>query len=387
MTAAQPALAQGVLEMHPKGFGFLRDPAKSYAPKPGDPYVGQPLVQKHRLKQGLHIAGTTEMARKGAPGPRLATVELIEGIDARDFKPRAWEELTAVDPTQRLTLETGETPLTTRVIDLFTPIGKGQRGLIVAPPRTGKTVLLSHIAQAMMLNHPDVHLVVLLVDERPEEVTEFKRMVIKPEATARGGKCEVIASSNDQEAVVHMRTSEVVLDRAKRMAEQGKDVLILLDSLTRLARAYNKGSSSGKTGSGGLDSRALDIPKRLFGAARAFDEGGTLTILGTALIETNSRMDDVIFQEFKGTGNMELVLDRKLADKRVYPAIDLAQSGTRKEERILGAEMLERVTLLRRSLLSMKGKDTDSMEQLIRKLKDTESNAEFLDTVGKFVGK
>jgi len=292
-----------------------------------------------------------------------------------------------VDPTQRLTLETGETPLTTRVIDLFTPIGKGQRGLIVAPPRTGKTVLLSHIAQAMMLNHPDVHLVVLLVDERPEEVTEFKRMVIKPEATARGGKCEVIASSNDQEAVVHMRTSEVVLDRAKRMAEQGKDVLILLDSLTRLARAYNKGSSSGKTGSGGLDSRALDIPKRLFGAARAFDEGGTLTILGTALIETNSRMDDVIFQEFKGTGNMELVLDRKLADKRVYPAIDLAQSGTRKEERILGAEMLERVTLLRRSLLSMKGKDTDSMEQLIRKLKDTESNAEFLDTVGKFVGK
>ena len=186
---------------------------------------------------------------------------------------------------------------------------------------------------------------------------------------------------------MHMRTSEVVLDRAKRMAEQGKDVLILLDSLTRLARAYNKGSSSGKTGSGGLDSRALDIPKRLFGAARAFDEGGTLTILGTALIETNSRMDDVIFQEFKGTGNMELVLDRKLADKRVYPAIDLAQSGTRKEERILGAEMLERVTLLRRCLLSMKGKDTDSMEQLIRKLKDTESNAEFLDTVGKFVGK
>ena len=212
-------------------------------------------------------------------------------------------------------------------------------------------------------------------------------MVIKPEATARGGKCEVIASSNDQEAVVHMRTSEIVLDRAKRMAEQGKDVLILLDSLTRLARAYNKGSSSGKTGSGGLDSRALDIPKRLFGAARAFDEGGTLTILGTALIETNSRMDDVIFQEFKGTGNMELVLDRKLADKRVYPAIDLAQSGTRKEERILGEEMLERVTLLRRSLLSMKGKDSDSMEQLIRKLKDTESNAEFLDTVGKFVGK
>ena len=385
MTAAQPALARGVLELHPKGFGFLRDPARSYAPRPGDPYVGQPLVQKFKLRQGLQVAGPTEMARKGAPGPRLATVEQIEGVDARDFKTRPWEDLTAVDPTRRLHLETGESPLTTRVIDLFTPIGMGQRGLIVAPPRTGKTVLLSHIAQAMMLNHPQVHLVVLLVDERPEEVTEFKRMVLKPEATANGGTCEVIASSNDQETVVHMRTSEVVLDRAKRLAEQGKDVLILLDSLTRLARAYNKGSSSGKTGSGGLDSRALDIPKRLFGAARSFDEGGSLTILGTALVETNSRMDDVIFEEFKGTGNMELVLDRKLADKRIYPAIDLAQSGTRKEERILPADTLERVNLLRRSLLQMKGQDT--MEQLIRKLKETESNEEFLDTIGKFVKK
>ena len=382
------ALSQGVLEVHPKGFGFLRDPSRHFAPKAGDPYVGGPLISKFNLKQGLVVAGPLDTQARGNPaGPRLREITSIEGIAAKEFRRRSWDDLTAVDPTQRLRLETGPLPLTTRVMDLFTPVGKGQRGLIVAPPRTGKTVLLSHIAQAMMLNHPDVHLVVLLVDERPEEVTEFKRMVLRPEATVNGGRCAVIASSNDQEAVVHMRTSEVVLDRAKRMAEQGKDVLILLDSLTRLARAYNKGSSSGKTGSGGLDSRALDIPKRLFGAARAFDEGGTLTILGTALIETNSRMDDVIFQEFKGTGNMELVLDRKLADKRVYPAIDLAQSGTRKEERILGEEMLERVTLLRRSLLSMKGKDSDSMEQLIRKLKDTESNAEFLDTVGKYVAK
>jgi transcription termination factor Rho len=386
MTAAQPALFQGVLEMHPKGFGFLRDAAKSFAPRPGDPYVGQPLIQRHNLKQGMLVAGPTEIARKGAPGPRLATIETIEGVDARDFRRRNWDELTAVDPTQRLKLETGAEPLTTRVMDLFTPIGKGQRGLIVAPPRTGKTVLLSHIAQALMLNHPELKIFILLVDERPEEVTEFKRMVLKPEVTAQGGKCEVIASSNDQEAVVHMRTAEIVMDRAKRLTEQGQDVFVLLDSLTRLARAYNKSGGPGeKTMSGGVGSRALDIPKRLFGAARAFEEGGSLTILGTALIETNSRMDDVIFQEFKGTGNMELVLDRRMADKRVYPAIDLAQSGTRKEERLIDPETLERINLLRRSILSMKG--ADSMEALIKQLSKADSNAEFLETVGKFVGK
>jgi transcription termination factor Rho len=261
-------------------------------------------------------------------------------------------------------------------MDLFTPIGKGQRGLIVAPPRSGKTVLLSHIANAVTANHPDVHLIVLLVDERPEEVTEFRRTV----------KGEVVASSNDQDAVVHVRTAELVLERAKRLTEQGKDVFVLLDSLTRLARAYNKFAGSGRTMSGGVDSRALDVPKRLFGAARAFEEGGSLTILGTALIETNSRMDDVIFQEFKGTGNMELVLDRRLAEKRVYPAIDLGASGTRKEERLIPAETLERINMIRRTLVGARRSD-ESMEALVKQLGKTKSNPEFLDTLGKVLGK
>ena len=302
-------------------------------------------------------------------------MQAIEGVAPADYRTRAWDELTAVDPTKWLRLETGEQPLTTRVMDLFTPIGKGQRGLIVAPPRSGKTVLLSHIAAAVVQNHPDTHLMMLLVDERPEEVTEMRRTV----------KGEVIASSNDQDTTVHVRTAELVVERAKRLVEQGKDVLVLLDSLTRLARAYNKhAGTSGRTMSGGVDSRALEVPKRLFGSARAFDEGGSLTILGTALIETGSRMDDVIFQEFKGTGNMELVLDRRLADKRIYPAIDLLQSGTRKEEKLFPPEMLERINLLRRSLLQVRKAD-EAMESLIRQLGKAKSNAEFLDMVGKFV--
>ncbi len=376
MPGSTPATSQGVLELHPKGFGFLRDPARHYAARPSDPYVPQPLIQQFRLKEGLLVAGPTEPPRKGATGPRLASVERIEGAEPRQFRPRNWDELTPVDPTRWIRLETGPEPLTTRVMDLFTPIGMGQRGLIVAPPRSGKTVLLSHIATAVATNYPDMHLIVLLVDERPEEVTELRRTV----------KGEVIASSNDQDAQVHVRTAELTLERAKRLTEQGRDVFVLLDSLTRLARAYNKFAGSGRTMSGGVDSRALDVPKRLFGAARAFEEGGTLTILGTALIETNSRMDDVIFQEFKGTGNMELVLDRKLADKRIFPAIDLSQSGTRKEERLLPPDMLERITLLRRSLIQMRRPD-EAMEALVKQLAKTNSNAEFLDTVGKFVGK
>jgi transcription termination factor Rho len=305
----------------------------------------------------------------------LTAVHTIEGAPAADYKTRAWDELTAVDPTKWLNLETGEQPLTTRVMDLFTPIGKGQRGLIVAPPRAGKTILLSHIAAAITQNHPDTHLMMLLVDERPEEVTEMRRSV----------KGEVIASSNDQDTSVHVRTAELVVERAKRLTEQGRDVLVLLDSLTRLARAYNKhAGNSGRTMSGGVDSRALEVPKRLFGSARAFEEGGSLTILGTALIETGSRMDDVIFQEFKGTGNMELVLDRRLADKRIFPAIDLLQSGTRKEEKLFPGDMLERINLLRRSLLQVRKAD-EAMEQLIVKLGKAKSNAEFLDMVGKFV--
>ncbi len=373
--AVVPTTVSGVLEMHSKGHGYLRDPKKSYAVKPTDPFVPIDLIRHFGLRPGMLVSGPLGAAQRGQTGPRLVNLEAIEGGDPKTFRTRKWDDLTAVDPSKWIQLETGAQPLTTRVMDLFTPIGMGQRGLLVAPPRSGKTVLLSHIASAVAQNYPEMVLIMLLVDERPEEVTEMRRTV----------KGEVIASSNDQETVVHVRTAELVIERAKRLAEQGKDVLVLLDSLTRLARAYNKHTSSGRTMSGGVDTRALEVPKRLFGSARAFEEGGTLTILGTALIETGSRMDDVIFQEFKGTGNMELVLDRKLAEKRIYPAIDLGASGTRKEERILPAEMLERITLLRRSLTSMKG--GDCMEPLIKQLAKSETNAEFLETVGKFVSK
>jgi transcription termination factor Rho len=370
---AHPPLSQGVLERHPKGFGFLRNPSRNYAARPDDPYVSGQLIDKFGLAEGLFVAGPIEPPRKGN-GPRLASIQEIEGADPKAFRRRAWDELTVIDPRETVRLETGAEPLTTRVMDLFTPIGMGQRGLIVAPPRTGKTVLLSHIAAAVAKNHPEMHLIMLLVDERPEEVTEMRRTV----------KGEVIASSSDMETASHVRLAELCVERAKRLAEQGKSVFVLLDSLTRLARAYNKhAGTSGRTMSGGVDSRALEVPKRLFGSARTFEEGGSLTIIGTALIETGSRMDDVIFQEFKGTGNMELVLDRKLADKRVYPAIDLGQSGTRKEERLIPAETLERITLLRRSLMSMKG--PDAMEALVKQLAKTQSNEEFLETVGKFV--
>jgi transcription termination factor Rho len=331
------------------------------------------MIDKYRLAEGLLLAGPIEPPRRGSTGPRLAAIDRIEGADPAQFRRRKWDELTATDPTKWLRLETGPEPLTTRVIDMFTPVGAGQRGLIVAPPRTGKTVLLAHIAAAIAQNYPEMYLMVLLVDERPEEVTDLKRTV----------KGEVIASSSDNDTANHIRIAELVLERAKRLTEQGRDVFVLLDSLTRLARAYNKQTGTGRTMSGGVDAKALEVPKRLFGSARAFEEGGTLTILGTALIETGSRMDDVIFQEFKGTGNMELVLDRKLAERRVYPAIDLGQSGTRKEERLLPAEMLERITLLRRGLMSLR--PIEAMEGLVKQLAKTASNEEFLMTVGKFV--
>ncbi len=375
--------AHGVLEMHPRGHGFLRNPAKHYAATPNDAYVPGPLIHKLNLAEGVMLGGTLEPPRRGQ-GPRLVTVTSIEGADPKLFKRRVWEELTPVDPTKWLRLETGAEPLTTRVMDMFTPIGMGQRGLIVAPPRTGKTVLLTHIAQAVITNHPNVHLMMLLVDERPEEVTDIKRNVIRKPAegdTAAPPPVEVIASSSDQNTANHTRLAELVVERAKRLTEQGKDALVLLDSLTRLARAYNKTSGSGRTMSGGVDSKALEVPKRLFGAARAFEEGGTLTILGTALIETGSRMDEVIFQEFTGTGNMELVLNRALADRRVYPAIDLGASGTRKEERLLPAESLAQITLIRRTL--MQQKPVEAMESLVKQLAKTKSNAEFLMNMSK----
>jgi transcription termination factor Rho len=366
------ATHEGVLEMQGKGLGFLRSSAKSYVAQPSDPQVTNQLIQKHSLREGMKVAGLLEPGQRGAM--RLADVMTIEGLPAQEYPRRAFDELTAVDPTERIRLETGPEPLTTRVMDLLTPIGKGQRGLIVAPPRVGKTVMLQHIAHAVHKNHPEMHLMVLLVDERPEEVTEFRRTI----------KGEVIASSSDRDSTAHARLAELVMERAKRLVELGRPVFVLLDSLTRLARAYNKNApGGGRTMSGGVDSRALEIPKRLFGSARAFEEGGSLTVLGTALVETNSRMDDVIFQEFKGTGNMELVLDRKLADRRIYPAIDILQSGTRKEERLFTAAEYAQVSLLRRGLAKLK--PDAAMELLIKKLAEYPDNATFLGRVETFL--
>ncbi|MCS6866074.1 MAG: transcription termination factor Rho [Gemmataceae bacterium] len=375
--------AAGVLEIHTKGYGFLRIPARHYGSTQQDVYVPGPLIHHYRLAEGLWIAGPLEPVRR-SHGLRLADITQIEGVAAKDFRRRNWEELTPVDPTRWIRLETGPEPLTTRVMDLFTPIGMGQRGLIVAPPRSGKTVLLQHIAQAVLKNYPAMYVIVLLIDERPEEVTEMRRVLIGPRSEEKSPpNVEVIASSSDRDTANHIRIAELVIERAKRLTELGRDVFVLLDSLTRLARAYNKTAGSGRTLSGGVDSKALDVPKRLFGAARAFDEGGSLTILGTALIETGSRMDEVIFQEFKGTGNMELVLNRQLAERRIFPAIDLGASGTRKEERLLPPEMLEQITLLRRSLMSLR--PIEAMESLVKQLAKTSSNAEFLMMVSKFV--
>jgi transcription termination factor Rho len=363
---------QGVLELHSKGFGFLRNPARSYVAQPADPYVSAPLIQRFGLREGVLVSGPTEQTKRGS-GPRLARVEKVEGELPESYSRRDFDQLTPVDPHEQIILETGKEPLTTRVMDLLTPIGKGQRGLIVAAPRTGKTILLQHIAQAVTQNHPEMHLMMLLVDERPEEVTEMRRTV----------KGEVIASSSDRDSVSHVRLAELVVERAKRLAEQGKEAFVLLDSLTRLARAYNKNvGTSGRTMSGGIDIRALEVPKRLFGSARVFEEGGSLTVMGTALIETGSRMDDIIFQEFKGTGNMELVLDRRLSDRRIFPAMDISQSGTRKEERLLKPEVLKRVVLLRRSLISLN--PVTAMESLVKKLGEFPSNAAFLDRIGTF---
>ncbi len=359
----------GVLELHPKGYGFLRDPKRNYKADNDDVYVGSPLLARFHLRQGVSLTGTIEAPKRGQ-GPRLAELTEIEGSAPDQYLGRrGFDDLTAIDPHEPIKLETGAEPLGMRVMDLLTPIGKGQRGLIVAPPRSGKTILLQQMANAVATNHPEIHLMVLLVDERPEELTEVRRSV----------KGEVIGSSNDHAPEEHIRLAQLTIDRAKRIAEGGGQVLVLMDSLTRLARAFNKGSNSGRTMSGGMDIKALDLPKKLFGAARVFDEGGSLTIIATCLIETGSRMDDLIFQEFKGTGNMEVVLDRRLADRRVWPAIDIQQSGTRKEERLLEPSVLTRVNLLRRTLADMK--PVEAMEGLVRQLAKTPSNAAFLDKI------
>ena len=358
---------EGVLELHPKAYGFLRDPKNSYVANKFDPFVAASLIDRYKLREGVMIRGEIITGVRGQ-GPRLRSVETVEGKPPEEFlKIKPFEDLTAVNPFERIRLETGATPVTMRVLDLLTPLGKGQRALIVAPPRTGKTMLLQEIANAVSINHPEMHLIVLLIDERPEEVTEMRRRV-------RG---EVIASSMDRDVESHVRLSQLIIERGKRIAEAGGQVFILLDSITRTARAFNKWTgNTGRTMTGGLDVKAMDIPKKMFGTARRFDEGGSLTVVGTALIDTGSRMDEVIFQEFKGTGNMELVLNRQLADRRIWPALDITLSGTRREELILNKEEMEGVTLLRRSLVSMP--PVEAMEQLVKTLQRFPNNREFL---------
>ena len=359
----------GVLELHPKGYGFLRDAKKNYGSQESDPFVSSTLIEKCALREGVRILGKVGMGARGQ-GPRLKAVENIDGMSVEDYaNVKKFDDLTAITPNSRIKLEIGPKPITMRVMDLLTPVGRGQRALIVAPPRTGKTMLLQEIAESVSRNHPDMHLIVLLIDERPEEVTEMRRHV-------RG---EVVASSLDSETESHVRISQLVMERAKRLAEEGKNVFILLDSITRTARAFNKWTNTGRTASGGLDVRALDIPKKMFGSARQFEEGGSLTIVATALIETGSRADDAIFQEFKGTGNMELVLSRDLADRRIWPSIDITKSGTRHEEKLYDPLQFDSIVMLRRSLISLS--PVEAMEMLSRTLDRFPSNTEFLEKV------
>jgi transcription termination factor Rho len=360
----------GILEMHPNGYGFLRSPETNYQRERTDPFVPATMIERYKLREGVQIKALVQPGRR-QQGPRVREIQEVEGM-APDLYPnvKTFDQLTPINPETWLRLETGQQPITTRVMDLLTPLGKGQRALIVAPPRTGKTVLLQQVSQAVSANHPELNLVMLLIDERPEEVTDMRRSV----------KGEVMASSLDCDVESHVRLSQLVIERCKRMAEAGKDVFLLMDSITRMARAFNKWvGNTGRTMSGGVDIKALDIPKKLFATARVFEEGGSLTIVATALIDTGSRMDELIFQEFKGTGNMELVLDRKLADRRVWPAIDISQSGTRREEKLLDANTLHAVGMLRRTLSTMH--HVDAMEQLTKQLAKFKSNREFISLI------
>ena len=358
---------QGLLEMHPNGYGFLRSPTNNYSRERSDPFVPGTMIEKYRLRQGVMVRGMVQQAKR-QQGPRLREILDVDGMPPDDYaNVKTFDSLTAINPEVWFRLETGTEPLTTRVMDLLTPLGRGQRALIVAPPRTGKTILLQHISNGIATNYPEVKLIVLLVDERPEEVTDMRRNV----------NGEVVASSLDMDVESHVRISQLIVERCKRLAEMGRDVFLLMDSITRLARAFNKWvGNTGRTMSGGVDIKAMDVPKKLFATARAFEEGGSLTIVGTALIDTGSRMDELIFQEFKGTGNMELVLDRKLSDRRVWPAMDITQSGTRREELLHDPQTLHSVTMLRRTLTSMN--PVEAMEQLVRQLGRFPSNAEFL---------
>ena len=360
--------ASGVLEITEKGYGFLRQARNDYKATPGDVFISKDFVGGDRLRTGLFIEGEVVPPTKKKAGPRMQRILRINGRSYEEWPDIVpFSELTVVDPHPRMKLETPGGPIEMRVLDLICPVGKGQRGLIVAPPRSGKNILLQQIANAILTNNPEVHLIVLLVDERPEEVTDFKRKVAG----------EIVHSTNDQDVANHVRVTEFTIERAKRMVEFGQDVVILLDSLTRLGRAYNRHiETSGRTMTGGVDIRALETPKRLFGAARKIENGGSLTILATALIETGSRMDDLIFEEFKGTGNMELQLDRRLAEKRIWPAVDISKSGTRKEELLYEPWELPKIHMLRR-FLSQLSVD-EAMPQLLRAIGKFESNEEFL---------
>ncbi|MBI4582457.1 MAG: transcription termination factor Rho [Planctomycetes bacterium] len=372
LAAGELSLAptSGVLEIQNDGNGYLRRLAFNYSIRPDDVLVPAALIRQHRLQEGMAIEGKGAVIGR-RPQNTLLEVQLIDGLppDAPPLANRpVFKDLTSLDPIEKFDLSRNNKDPSIRIIDLLTPIGKGQRGLIVAPPRTGKTILLQRLAHAITVNHPEVHLIVLLVDERPEEATDWKRSV------QRG---EVLSSTSDEMAANHVNIAEIAIERAKRLVELKKDVVILFDSLTRLARAYNNETkNSGRTLSGGVDARTLEKPKAFFGAARKAEEGGSLTILATALIETGSRMDQVIFEEFKGTGNMELVLSRKLADMRIFPAIDFNLSGTRKEEKLLPENQLQSVWALRRVL--QKVEVVEGMKILIKKLGETETNAQFL---------
>jgi transcription termination factor Rho len=365
--------SEGVLEVLPDGFGFLRAPDYNYLAGPDDIYVSPSQIRKFDLHTGDTVSGQIRTPKEGERYFALIKVEAINFEPPNRGRERVFfENLTPLYPQERVRLEADPENLSTRVMDMMTPLGKGQRGLIVAPPRTGKTMLMQSIANAITINHPEVYLIVLLIDERPEEVTDMQRSV----------QGEVIASTFDEPAQRHVQVAEMVIEKAKRLVEHKKDVVILLDSITRLARAYNTvAPTSGKILSGGVDSNALQRPKRFFGAARNIEQGGSLTIVATALVDTGSRMDEVIFEEFKGTGNMEVHLDRKLADRRVFPAIDIIKSGTRKEEMLLAKEDLQRVYVLRRVLTPLS--PVEAMELLLSKMGKTKTNLEFMSAMQK----
>ncbi|HME42816.1 MAG TPA: transcription termination factor Rho [Syntrophorhabdales bacterium] len=364
---------EGVLEILPEGFGFLRSVDSNYLPGPDDIYVSPSQIKRFGLRTGDTISGQIRPPKDNEKYFALLKIEKINFDDPEIAKDKIiFDNLTPIYPCERIIQETTGTKLPARVMDLFTPIGKGQRALIVAPPRTGKTMLLQSIANSVTANHPEIFLIVLLIDERPEEVTDMERSV----------KGEVVSSTFDEPATRHVQVAEIVIEKAKRLVEHKRDVVILLDSITRLARAYNTVvPSSGKILSGGIDASAMQKPKRFFGAARKIEEGGSLTIVATALIDTGSRMDEVIFEEFKGTGNSEIYLDRKLAEKRTFPAIDINKSGTRKEELLLENGDLSRIWLLRKVLQPMN--TLESMEFLLEKLTDVDSNKEFLDSMSR----